>query len=164
MARQLCMVCYVTLLVKCTLPNVRPLVATPPRTTPTISIKRLSIIIRPVLAVGLQLRLYLLLGLIVICRKRYIRALSIFTSVLILPMVIFLITVGLQLIFAIRFRRMWFPAIEAVNKNLISFKDSTVTNLNALYTITEYNYVTSLSQLDVLNRLYSWRHLHRFPP
>ena len=47
------------------------------------------------------------------------------------------------------------PAIEAVNKNLISFKDSTVTNLNALYTITEYNYVTSLSQLDVLNRLYS---------
>lgn len=47
------------------------------------------------------------------------------------------------------------PAIETVNKNLISFKDSTVTNLNALYTITEYNYVTSLSQLDVLNRLYS---------
>lgn len=47
------------------------------------------------------------------------------------------------------------PAIEAVNNNLISFKDSTVTNLNALYTITEYNYVTSLSQLDVLNRLYS---------
>lgn len=47
------------------------------------------------------------------------------------------------------------PAIEAVNKNLISFKDSTVTNLNALYTITEYSYIASLSQLDVLNRLYS---------
>ena len=47
------------------------------------------------------------------------------------------------------------PAIEVVNKNLISFKDSTVTNLNALYTITEYSYITSLSQLDVLNRLYS---------
>ena len=39
------------------------------------------------------------------------------------------------------------PAIEAVNKNLISFKDSTV--------ITEYSYIASLSQLDVLNRLYS---------
>lgn len=47
------------------------------------------------------------------------------------------------------------PAIEAVNKNLISFKDSAVTNLNALYTITEYSYIASLSQLDVLNRLYS---------
>ena len=47
------------------------------------------------------------------------------------------------------------PAIEAVNNNLISFKDNTLRNLNALYTITEYDYVTSLSQLDVLNRLYS---------
>lgn len=47
------------------------------------------------------------------------------------------------------------PAIDTINKNLISFKDSTVTNLNALYTITEYSYIASLSQLDVLNRLYS---------
>lgn len=47
------------------------------------------------------------------------------------------------------------PALSSINKNLISFKDSTVSNLNALYTITEYDYVTSLSQLDVLNRLYS---------
>ena len=47
------------------------------------------------------------------------------------------------------------PALSSINKNLISFKDSTVRNLNALYTITEYNYDTSLSQLDVLNRLYS---------
>ena len=47
------------------------------------------------------------------------------------------------------------PALSSINKNLISFKDSTVRNLDALYTITEYNYDTSLSQLDVLNRLYS---------
>lgn len=47
------------------------------------------------------------------------------------------------------------PALSFINKNLISFKDSTVTNLNALYTITEYSYIASLSQLDVLNRLYS---------
>lgn len=47
------------------------------------------------------------------------------------------------------------PALSSINKNLISFKDSTVTNLNALYTITEYSYIASLSQLDVLNRLYS---------
>lgn len=47
------------------------------------------------------------------------------------------------------------PALSSINKNLISFKDSTVTNLNALYTITEYDYDVSLSQLDVLNRLYS---------
>ena len=47
------------------------------------------------------------------------------------------------------------PALSSINKNLISFKDGTITNLNALYTITEYSYIASLSQLDVLNRLYS---------
>lgn len=47
------------------------------------------------------------------------------------------------------------PAIEAVNKNLISFKDSTVTNLNAAYTILEYLYDTSRSSLSVENRIYT---------
>ena len=87
-----------------------------------ISIKRLLIIMRPVLAARLQLRLYLLLGLIVICRKRYIRALSIFISVWISLMVIFPITVGLQLIFAIRFRRMWFPPLRRSTKTLLASK------------------------------------------
>lgn len=47
------------------------------------------------------------------------------------------------------------PAIEAVNKNLISFKDSTVAGLNNLHTDLTFAGNVLQRQLDVENRIYS---------